>query len=84
MKQKALAKVATSCSIHDMATWCSYGTNMQGNSKLAPSPVRMPHTLKHWLKQRAKDNHRSMNSEIVVRLEESCKAEADAPKSDPP
>lgn len=46
---------------------------MQGNSKLVPSPVRLPQELKDWLKHRAIDNRRSMNSEIVARLEASQK-----------
>ncbi|ATA55200.1 hypothetical protein CKY39_19765 [Variovorax boronicumulans] len=44
---------------------------MEGNSKLAPSPVRLPPELKAWLKHQAIDNHRSMNSEVIARLEES-------------
>lgn len=44
---------------------------MEGNSKLAPSPVRLPPNLKDWLKHQATKNMRSMNSEVVARLEES-------------
>ncbi len=44
---------------------------MQGNRKLAPSPVRIPQELKDWLKHRAIDNRRSFNSEVIQRLEES-------------
>ncbi|WP_404299822.1 Arc family DNA-binding protein [Alicycliphilus denitrificans] len=44
---------------------------MQGNGKLAPSPIRLPQDLKDWLKHRAIDNRRSFNSEVVARLEES-------------
>lgn len=44
---------------------------MQGNGKLAPSPVRLPQELKDWLKHRAIDNRRSFNSEVIQRLEES-------------
>ncbi|MBJ2155300.1 Arc family DNA-binding protein [Variovorax sp. IB41] len=44
---------------------------MRGNSKLAPSPVRLPQDLKNWLKHQAIDNKRSMNGEVVARLEES-------------
>lgn len=44
---------------------------MEGNSKLAPSPVRLPPELKAWLKREANGNRRSMNSEVVARLEES-------------
>lgn len=41
----------------------------------APSPVRIPEELKQWLKHQAVDNFRSLNSEIVSRLEQSRKAE---------
>jgi hypothetical protein len=44
---------------------------MQGNGKLAPSPVRIPQELKDWLKHKAIDNRRSFNSEVIQRLEES-------------
>lgn len=48
---------------------------MQGNKQRAPSPVRIPEELKQWLKHQAVDNFRSLNSEIVSRLEQSRKAE---------
>ena len=51
------------------------GEDMQGNGKLAPSPVRLPQELKDWLKHKAIDNRRSFNSEVLARLEESQKAE---------
>lgn len=41
----------------------------------APSPVRIPEELKQWLKHKAVDNFRSLNSEIVARLEWSRKEE---------
>ena len=44
---------------------------MQGNGKLTPSPIRLPQPLKDWLKHQAIDNHRSFNSEVLARLEES-------------
>lgn len=44
---------------------------MKGNSQLVPSPVRLPQELKDWLRHRAIDNRRSMNSEVTIRLEES-------------
>lgn len=47
---------------------------MRGNGKLAPS-VRLPPELKEWLKRRATDNRRSLNSEAVARLEASRKAD---------
>ncbi len=46
---------------------------MQGNKLRAPSPVRIPEELKQWLKHKAVDNFRSLNSEIVARLERSRK-----------
>lgn len=49
---------------------------MQGSGKLAPSPVRIPQELKDWLKHKAIDNHRSFNSEVLARLEQSRKSEA--------
>lgn len=48
---------------------------MQGNKTRAPSPVRLPEELKQWLKHKAIDNFRSLNSEIVARLEQSRKTE---------
>lgn len=48
---------------------------MQGSKDRAPSPVRLPEELKQWLKHKAVDNYRSLNGEIVARLEQSRKAE---------
>ena len=48
---------------------------MNGNKTLVPSPVRIPEDLKQWLKHKAVDNFRSLNSEIIARLEQSRKAE---------
>lgn len=36
---------------------------------------RLPHELAQWLKHKAVDNRRSLNSEILHRLEQSRKAE---------
>lgn len=47
--------------------------SMQGNKSRAPSPVRIPEELKQWLKHKAVDNFRSLNREIVARLERSRK-----------
>ncbi len=33
--------------------------------------LRLPQDLKDWLKHRAIDNHRSFNSEVLYRLEQS-------------
>lgn len=54
---------------------------MKGNAKLAPSQVRLPAELKTWLKHQAIDNRRSMNSEMVLRLEASKTAEETAQKA---
>lgn len=44
-------------------------------SEIAPLGVRMPPQLKEHLKAAADTNRRSLNSEIVRRLEESVEAE---------
>lgn len=51
------------------------GVHMQSSKKMAPSPVRIPDELKQWLKHKAVDNFRSLNGEIIARLEQSRKAE---------
>ena len=48
---------------------------MESTKSRAPSPVRLPEDLKQWLKHKAVDNFRSLNSEIIARLEQSRKAE---------
>lgn len=48
---------------------------MKQDKQRPPSPVRIPEGLKQWLKHKAVDNFRSLNSEIVARLEQSRKAE---------
>lgn len=53
---------------------------MQGNKNVAPSPIRLPEDLKVWLKHRAIDNRRSMNSEVTFRLEDSRRREEAANK----
>lgn len=42
---------------------------------IAPFGLRMPEELKEWLVRIAQENHRSANSEIVLRLERSRKVE---------
>lgn len=42
---------------------------------IAPFGLRIPPDLKQWLEERAKTNGRSMNAEIVARLQESCERE---------
>ncbi|BDE74099.1 hypothetical protein HQS1_52230 [Delftia lacustris] len=44
---------------------------MKGSRDISPSPIRLPQPLKDWLKHQAIDNHRSFNSEVLARLEES-------------
>lgn len=56
---------------------------MQGNRKLAPSPIRLPQDLKDWLKHQAIDNRRSFNSEVVARLEDS-RSRQESPYVEPP
>lgn len=56
---------------------------MKDARKVTPSPVRFPDDLKTWLKHKAIDNGRSMNSEVVFRLQESRRREeADASRKD--
>jgi len=38
---------------------------------IKPLGVRMPEELKQWLKDQAEKNMRSLNSELVIRLQES-------------
>ncbi|WP_332848685.1 Arc family DNA-binding protein [Massilia sp. S19_KUP03_FR1] len=42
---------------------------------IAPFGIRMPEELKKQLTEQARNNHRSLNSELVMRLEESLKKE---------
>lgn len=44
----------------------------------AGTQVRLPEDLKLWLKHRAVDNRRSLNSEIIVLLEDSRRREQEA------
>lgn len=44
---------------------------MDQAEKIKPTLVRIPDDLKEWLKKRAAENFRSMNGEIVARLQES-------------
>jgi predicted HicB family RNase H-like nuclease len=47
------------------------GKFMDGARKIAPLQVRCPPELREWLKAQAAENRRSLNSEIVARLEAS-------------
>ncbi len=44
---------------------------MKDARQISGTPVRMPPELKRWMQHQAVDNHRSLNGEIVIRLEES-------------
>lgn len=44
-------------------------------NQAASYPLRFSEELRQWLKTKAADNFRSLNSEIVARLEQSRKAE---------
>jgi hypothetical protein len=44
---------------------------MKDAGKIAPMAVRMPDQLARWLRHQAIDNRRSLNGELVHRLEES-------------
>ena len=46
-------------------------SNEENIRDLAPTGVRIPSGLKKSLKEKSKENNRSMNAEIVARLEES-------------
>lgn len=48
---------------------------MKENKAIVPTPIRLSEELKQWLKHKAVDNFRSLNSEIASRLEASRKAE---------
>lgn len=47
------------------------GDYMVKGSQIAPFGLRMQPELKEWVQKRAEENRRSLNSEIVIRLEES-------------
>jgi hypothetical protein len=42
----------------------------------APMPLRIPDDLKAWLRSQAESNRRSMNGEVLYRLEQSRKQQA--------
>lgn len=44
---------------------------MNDGKKATPLQVRLPEGLKTWLKHQAVDNHRSLNAELIHRLEKS-------------
>lgn len=53
---------------------------MKGNRTLSPFGLRMSPDMREWLKRVADNNHHSMNSEVIIRLEASRKADARAAK----
>jgi len=48
---------------------------MQGARQHPQMAVRMPPELKNYIHQRAEENHRTLNGEILFRLEQSVKIE---------
>lgn len=44
--------------------------------QITPYPLRLPLDLRKLLEEKAIEGHRSLNAEIVARLEESSKREA--------
>ncbi len=44
---------------------------MKGARQLKSGSIRLPDELQAWLKERAEENRRSFNGEVVVRLEQS-------------
>lgn len=48
---------------------------MQGAAKVKPFGLRVPDSLRTYLKHKAVDNKRSLTNEILSRLEESVKAD---------
>ena len=55
-------------------------TDEENIRDLAPTGVRIPSKLKSMLKEKTKENNRSMNAEIVARLEESFNAATAIPE----
>ena len=54
---------------------------MQGARENPQSSIRIPRSLKDWLKERASKNRRSLNDEIVFRLERSMGEELESENS---
>ncbi len=48
---------------------------MLSSRQLPQFNVRLPQDIKDWIQQKATENFRSMNAEIVARLDESRKQE---------
>jgi hypothetical protein len=43
--------------------------------QMAAYPLRLPSELKAWLQQRAAENRRSLNAEVIITLEKAQKQE---------
>lgn len=76
--ENPLTAIATPCSLCSVSSsqlaWNSegqYGGKMEGARQISPLQVRLPLELREWLKAEAERNRRSLNSEIVARLEAS-------------
>lgn len=54
---------------------------MKGARSFPQFGLRMPQELKDWLAHRAVDNHRSLNNEIIDRLEHSRRQEEEKKES---
>lgn len=52
---------------------------MEGARQISPMQVRIPAELREWLKEEAARNHRSLNSEILMRLQSSQRSPATMP-----
>jgi len=55
---------------------------MSDRHQTKPYPLRMPDDLRQQLEAAAKENHRSLNAEIVARLQESFDKPAARPMQD--
>lgn len=49
---------------------------MKDVGKLPPLAIRMPEDLKRWLREQAVVNRRSLNGELLYRLEQSRQVQA--------
>lgn len=79
----ARVRIVTACHYNDLGTCHTFfrEKKMQDEKEVRkPLGVRLPDELKQWLKHQAIDNRRSLNAEIVVRLEESRRQEASGAK----
>lgn len=56
-------------------------TTKEAKSQQTPTPIRMPDDLKKWLRHQAVDNSRSLNEEIIQRLQDSRTRELRAAKA---